>query len=269
MNELPSVPRQSERALRQWARHSLIQCRRLLTGWARDLGTATQTLLYPVLLLVMMKIVLGDSVSAATGEPSIFGTVPMITLIAAIYGSVISALGLENEKTSGLLSRFWTMPVHRAAGLTGRLLAEAVRVAVSTLLVVAVGFALGFRFTQGAAAAVGVLALPVLFGVAFAVFVTALATMAQGIVLVNIVGLITSMLLFFNSGFVPVFAYPTWLQPLVAHQPMSLAIDTMRGLSQGGPVAGPLRETLLWIAATILLCAYPAIRGYRRAAQSP
>lgn len=265
---LPEVEPKSEGALGTWAEHSLIQCKRLLLVWMRDPATTIQTLVYPALTLLMFSIVLGNSISAATGKPAVYGQVPMITLVAAMAGAVVSALGFKTEKSTGLLGRFWTMPIHRAAGFTGRMMAEAIRVLVTTIFVIGVGFFLDFRFDQGPLAALALIVIPVLFGVAFAVFVTALATVSEGVILVNLVGIVNTLLMFFNTGFVPVVAYPVWLQDVVANQPMSCAVEAMRGLSYGGPVAEPLMKTLLWVLALVVLFSYPAIRGYRRAAET-
>ena len=266
--ELPRVEPRSERSLVVWAVHSSIQCKRLLTAWLRDPATTIQTIVYPALTLVMFWIVLDDSISGFTGKPAIYGTVPMITLVAAMTGAVVSALGFKVEKATGLLGRFWTMPIHRAAGLTGRLLAEAIRITITTIVIIAVGFALGFRFDQGPWAALGLIGIPILFGLAFAVFITAIATVTEGPLLVQLVGIVMNLLLFFNSGFVPVLAYPSWLRSTVENQPMSCAIEAMKGLSYGGPVAEPLGNTLLWVAGAVLVFGYPAIRGYRKAAEN-
>lgn len=265
---LPEVAAKSEYAVSTWARQSALQCKRLLTGWVRDPSTTIQTLIYPALTLLMFDIVLGGTITNNTGIEAIYGQVSMITLIAAMAGAVVSALGFKVEKASGLLSRIYTMPVNRAAGLTGRLLAEAVRVLVTTLFVLAVGLALGFRFTQGPLAALALIGIPVLFGISFAVLVTALATFTEGIMLVSVISIFNSLLMFFNTGFVPVFAYPTWLQDVVGNQPMSTAIEAMRGLSAGGPVAEPMLKTLAWTIGMIAVFAWPAIRGYRRAAET-
>ncbi|MET9488550.1 ABC transporter permease [Nocardia sp. NPDC006630] len=265
---LPRVEQRSERTLSIWLEQSFIQCKRLLIGWARDPATTIQTIAYPAATLLMFRVVLGDSITSATGAPSIYGTVPMVMLVAAMAGSVVSALGFKVEKATGLLGRFWTMPVHRAAGLTGRLLAEAIRVLLTSLIVLAVGVCLGFRFWYGAAAGIAMLGIPIIFGIGFAVLVTALATITEGILLVQVIGVINSLLMFFNSGFVPVFAYPTWLQMTVQNQPMSTAIDAMRGLSFDGPIAVPLLKTVAWAVGMVVVFGYPAIRGYRKAAET-
>ncbi|MFD6896365.1 ABC transporter permease [Rhodococcus sp. NPDC060086] len=256
-----------ERSVAALWEHSRLQCGRLLLRWARDPATMIQALIYPALTLVMFRIVLGDSITAATGQPSIFGTVPMIVLVGAMFGSVVSAVGLRAERESGLLSRFYTLPIHRSAGLVGRLMAEAVRVLVTSIVIFAAGVVMGFRFTQGIPATLLMLVVPIVFGMGFAMMVTVLATLSSKIPLVEMVSIACTLLMFFNSGFVPVMAYPAWLQPIVANQPMSCAIDTMRALAVGGPLAEPMIKTVAWSLGMFLVFLVPAIRGYRRAAQ--
>ncbi|AII04917.1 MULTISPECIES: ABC transporter permease [Rhodococcus] len=249
--------------------HSLLQTRRLLLRWARDPYTMLQAIVYPSLMLLMFWAVLGISITKATGVNSVYGTVPMITLVGAMFGSIAGGLSLKKEWADGLLSRFWVLPVHRASGLLSRLMAESVRIVLTTVLIIAVGFAIGFRFDQGILAGIALMLLPLLFGVSFATMVTALAVNAAKAPLVELLSLLCTLLLFFNSGFVPTGAYPTWLQPFVENQPMSCAIDAMKGLSMGGPVAEPLLKTVAWSLAGLLIFTYPAVRGYRRAAGNP
>ncbi|QCQ92197.1 ABC transporter permease [Rhodococcus sp. SGAir0479] len=256
-------PESSAKAL--WV-HSTVQCKRLLTRWARDPSTMIQALLYPALTLVMFRIVIGNTVTAATGRPAVYGQVPMIILVGAMFGSIVSAVGLRVERKTGLLSRFWTLPIHRAAGLVGRMMAEAVRVLATTIVILVVGIFLGFRLTQGLLPSLFLLILPVIFGMGFAMMVTALATVSGDAPLVELVSIGCTLLMFFNSGFVPVMAYPEWLQPVVSAQPMSCAIDAMRGLAVGGPVLEPVLKTLAWSFGMMAVFVYPAIRGYRHAA---
>lgn len=254
-----------ERSVRALWTHSLIQAKRLLMRWMRDPSTMIQALLYPALMLVMFRVVLGNSISAATGAPAIYGQVPMIALVGAMFGSIVSAVGLKGERKSGLLSRFWTTPTHRAAGLLGRMIAEAVRVLVTTIVITCAGVAMGFRFTQGIPAGILLILVPIVFGIGFAVMVTFLATVAGDAPLVEVVSIFATLLMFFNAGFVPVLAYPPWLQPVVAAQPMSVAVDAMRNLAMGGQVLTPVLQTLAWSLGMAAVFLIPAIRGYKKA----
>ncbi|MFI8567770.1 ABC transporter permease [Rhodococcus sp. NPDC078407] len=258
----------AEGSIRALWTHSLIQAKRLLMRWMRDPSTMIQALLYPALMLVMFRVVLGNSISAATGSPAIYGQVPMIALVGAMFGSIVSAVGLKGERKSGLLSRFWTTPTHRAAGLLGRMIAEAVRVLVTTTVIISAGVAMGFRFTQGLQAGILLLLIPVVFGIGFAVMITFLATVSGDAPLVELVSIFCTLLMFFNAGFVPVLAYPLWLQPVVAAQPMSVAVGAMRNLAMGGPVMTPVLQTLAWSLGMVVVFLIPAIRGYKKASAS-
>ncbi|MEV6361815.1 ABC transporter permease [Nocardia asteroides] len=265
---LPVVHAKPEGAVSVWASHSLLQCKRLLMVWLRDPATTIQTIVYPAVTLLMFRIVLGDYITAYGGMPAIYGQAALLTLVAAMTGAVVSALGFKREKAAGLLSRFYTMPLNKASLLTGRLLAEAVRILITTVIVLLVAVPLGFLFMEDPLTNIALVCVPVLFGLGFAVMVTALATVTEGVMLISLISIVNTLLMFFNTGFVPIFAYPTWLQTIVENQPMSCAINAMIGLSYGGPVAEPLLKTLAWTLGMIAVFAYPAIAGYKRAAQS-
>ncbi|WP_051461625.1 ABC transporter permease [Tomitella biformata] len=262
---LASTP--SEKSLSALARQSLIQTQRLLIRWSRDPLTTVQALLYPALMLVMFQIVLGNSISSATGTSAIYGQTAMMALVASMVGSMIGAVTLNLEQRDGLLTRFWVLPVHRASSFIGRMIAEIIRIMVTTAIILAMGVVLGFRFDQGVMAAIGLYLVPLMFGVGFASMVTAAAVYGGKARLVELISLATSLLMFFNSGFVPVMAYPVWLQGFVRYQPMSCAVETMKALSVGGPLATPLLMTIGWAVGLVALFIYPAIRGYQRAAQ--
>lgn len=256
-----------ETSMSALARQSLLQTQRLLLRWSRDPLTTVQALIYPALMLVMFQIVLGNSISSATGTSAIYGQTAMMALVASMVGSMAGAVTLNLEQREGLLTRFWVLPVHRASSFVGRMLAEAIRILITTAVILTMGIALGFRFTQGLAAGIGVFFIPLLFGVGFASMVTAAAVYGGKTRLVELISLVTSLLMFFNSGFVPVQAYPSWLQGFVRYQPMSCAVDAMKALSIGGPLAAPLWMTIGWAVGLVALFIYPAVRGYQRAAQ--
>lgn len=84
-------------------------------------------------------------------------------------------------------------------------------------------------------------------------------------VLAEATGMVVSLLFFFCTGFVPLGQYPGWIQPVVDHQPMSYAVEAMRGLAFGGPVVTPMFGTLLWSAGIVVVCTVPMVIGYRKA----
>ncbi|WP_067813672.1 ABC transporter permease [Nocardia inohanensis] len=249
-------------------RDTTIQTQRLLLRWTRHPVTLLETLLIPCLLLFVLNTVIGNQVTRFSGHSALYGSVPMVAVIGALSGAVASGAMLWRERESGLLARFWILPVHRASGPLSRILAEGTRILLGTLMIIAFAHLLGFRFHQGVLAATTFTLIPVLFGLAFATAITAIASVAPKATLVESITILTSLLMFFSTGFVPTTAYPTWIRPLVAHQPISVTIDAMRALSEGGPLTRPLLLTLTWSLTTLFLFAIPAALGYRRASRS-
>lgn len=254
-----------ENSARVLVPQTLVQTRRILLRWGRDLTAIVEVLVLPVLFLLTVNIVLGHMVSQVTRHSALYGSVPMNALAAAINGSAIGAIGLIGERDDGLLRRLWVLPVHRASGVCSRVVAEAIRITITTAVLVAAGMMLGFRFQQGALAIVAWLIVPVIFGLSYATLITMVALHVAKNFLLEAVTLVHLLAVVFSTGFLPVGQFPKWIQPVVAHQPMTYAIEAMRGLSMGGPVRWPLIATLLWASGITAVCIVPALVGYRRA----
>jgi ABC-2 type transport system permease protein len=262
---LPVRRQYPENSVRLLVRNTLVQTKRILTRWARDLVTVLEALVLPILMMLTLNIVLGHLIYAATKDSALYSIVALIALGGAISGSTFAALDLIRERSSGLLSRLWVLPVHRASGVLSRIVAEAVRIVVTTVVMLGAGVILGFRFRQGVIAILMWISVPVIFGMAFAALITTVALYTAKTLVVEAVELVTLVLIFFSTGLFPVHQYPGWVQPVVAHQPVSYAVAAMRGLSAGGPVLAPMIATLLWSAGIAAACVVPMAIGYRRA----
>lgn len=254
-----------ERSLGLLFLHTWVQAQRLLLRWCRDIQTVIQALILPPMFLVSMNLVFGKPVSSVSGHSALYGSVPMAALVGAIFGSTASGICLMRERDEGLLARLWVLPVNRASGLLARLVAEAARILLTTLLVICTGAALGFRYRQGMLGAMVWVTVPVVFGVAFSFLVITMALYLVNTVVVEATGIAVTLLIYFCTGFVPLAEYPTWIQPVVQHQPMSYAVDAMRGFSFGGPVLAPTIATLLWSVGVVAVSAAPMAIGYRKA----
>ncbi|MDF0529314.1 ABC transporter permease [Tsukamurella sp. 8F] len=245
---------------------TLVLAGSLARSWARQPGIAIQAVVFPAFLLLMFQTVLGRTVDAMGGGESVYRNAGLIALIGVMYGSLATGIGLITERESGLLARQWTLPVPRAGFLAGRLLAELARALVSTAVLFGLAVCLGFRFSQGFAAGIGAFVVPVAFAAACALGIIAMATVTSEKQIVQVFGALFLLAMFFNTGFVPLDQYPGWLQPVVRWQPMSPAIDLMRGLTEGGAVAVPLAASAAWIVVIALLGGIVAARGFRHAA---
>ncbi|MFM9379142.1 ABC transporter permease [Gordonia sp. VNK21] len=256
-----------EYTVRSLLRASGLQAGRILYKWGTDTATLLQSLLFPALMVLLFWLVLDRSVSDYSGTSTAFSMVPMVALVGAMSGASISGLGLRRERTSGLLAKMWVLPVHRASAMLGRLAAEAVRIVVTVSAVLLVGTAIGFRIDSGLAGYLAIVLIALLFGLSFSIMVTALALRGRESRIVEWVAIGTNLAMFFNTGFVPASAYPGWLEPIVRYQPLSCAVEAIKGFAVDGALAQPLLLTAAWSALLIAVFTGPTLSGYRRATQ--
>lgn len=247
---------------------SVVFAGRLLTRWRRHPVVPIQSLLLPTLLLITYSLMVSKSMTKLTGANGLHGLVPMCAVGGAMLGALGAAFAIPKHRDSGILSRFWLLPVHRASALTGTLLAEAIRTLGATVLIMAVGFALGFRFHGGWLAMLVFILMPVLVVVVFATVAISIAVRSRSSTMLTWVGTASTSLVFCNAGVAPLQLFPSWLRPLVQFQPMSPVIDSMQALAEGHTALWPMTLTFGWILGLSIIFVPFAVRGYRTAAES-
>jgi ABC-2 type transport system permease protein len=240
---------------------------RLLTHWRREPVMAIQALLYPTFLLIAYELLVGKSILKLSGRDSIYGLVPTCAIAGAMFGALTASLAIRIELQWGLLSRLWVLPVNRASALTGRLVAEAVRTLVGSVIVTAVGVVLGLRFEGGLLAVIPFILVPVAVAVVFSTVLIAIAVRSTSSMALMLVGVVSVTAVFASSGAPPIETLPSWARPLVQFQPMYPTVQLMRALAEGGPALMPLLVSFIWALALAAVFVPLAISGYRAAAE--
>ena len=137
---------------------------------------------------------------------------------------------------------------------------------VTILIIVAVGYAVGFRFSNGAGPAIGMVVLATVFGLAICCIAAYTGLAIGDEESVQAFGMIWLFpITFLSSAFVPIHTMPGWLQAFANNQPVTYVIDTMRGMALGGPIAADLWKSIAWIAGIFIVFVPLAVRAYRRA----
>jgi ABC transporter DrrB family efflux protein len=241
--------------------------RRNLLVWMRVPAYLVFTVVQPVIFVLMFRYVFGGAIRVV-GVPGGYVNFLMPGIIGqtAAFACFGTAIALAQELKKGVIDRLRSMPMARSAVLTGRLLADTLRMLVTILIVLAVGFAVGFRFSNGVIPAIAMVALAVLFGVAIAT-ISAFTGLAIGDEeSVQAFGLIWIFpLTFLSSAFVPIATMPGWLQAFANNQPVTYTINAMRALALGGPVWDNLWKSLAWLAAIFIVFIPLSVRAYKQA----
>jgi ABC-2 type transport system permease protein/oleandomycin transport system permease protein len=220
----------------------------------------------PVIFVLLFRYVFGGAIHVP-GVPYVDFLMPGVFAQTVAFGSMNTAIGLATDLNTGLIERFRSLPMARSAVLAGRTLADAARNVFVVALMVAVGFAVGFRVHTNAIAFVGAMALLVLFGYAMSwVFAAVGLAVGDPETAQAAAFPLLAPLVFASSAFVPVSSMPGWLQAFARNQPLSVVVSASRALVLGGPTATHVLQALAWCAAILAVAAPMAVRRYRRAA---
>ena len=84
---------------------------------------------------------------------------PGIFVQNAIFGSTTTAIGLAEDLKKGLIDRFRSLPMARSAVLVGRTTSDLVKNLLLVMIVIGVGYLVGFSSRKGSCAALGVIVL--------------------------------------------------------------------------------------------------------------
>jgi ABC-2 type transport system permease protein/oleandomycin transport system permease protein len=171
----------------------------------------------------------------------------------------------------GIIDRFRSLPMASSAVLTGRTIADLARNLFTVVIMLTVGFLVGFR--PGGTPFEFLLGILLLLGVSFAfswisAFIGLLVRSVEAAQSGGFIWLFP--LTFASSAFVPVATMPGWLQTFARHNPISVLADALRGLFHVNPALTTadtrwaLIQSVAWIAAILLVFVPLSVIRYRR-----
>lgn len=264
------ITRPSPLQLARWGfSDSLVITKRNLLVWMRVPAYIVFTVVQPVIFVLLFRYVFGGAIQVGIPGGYVNYLMPGIIGQTAAFGSFATAIALAQESKTGVIDRFRSLPMARSAVLAGRLMADAVRMLITILVIVGVGYAVGFRFQNGVLAAIAMIALAEAFGICICCISAAIGLAIKDEESVQAFGLIWLFpLTFVSSAFVPIQSMPSWMQVFANHQPVTFVINAMRSLALGGnavPLNPSLWESLVSLAGILIVFAPLAVRAYRRA----
>ncbi len=240
--------------------------RRDMKIWTRNPAFLVFAIVQPVMFVLLFRYVFGGAIQVQVPGGYVNFLMPGIIAQSAAFASFGTAIALARQMQRGVIDRFRSMPMARSAVLLGRLVADSFRMLVTLLVILAVGYAVGFRFENGVLPGVLMMLLGLAFGVAVCTVSAYVGLAIRDEESVGSFGLIWLFpLTFVSAAFVPVSSMPGWLQAFANNQPVTIVIDEMRHLALGGALVEGAWQSAAWLAGVLLVFVPLAVRSYRRA----
>jgi ABC-2 type transport system permease protein/oleandomycin transport system permease protein len=242
-----------------------VMAKRNLTVWLRVPAYLVFTVVQPTIFTLLFRYVFGGAIHADVPGGYVNYLLPGIIGQTAAFASFATAISLAVEVQKGVIDRMRAMPMARSAFLGGRLLADVVRMTITILVIVGVGYAVGFRFHGGFGRAVAMVALAIVLGAAVCCISATIGLWLKDEESTQAFGMIWMFpLTFVSSAFVPVSSMPGWLQAFAVNQPITHVVNAMRALALGLPLHDDLWLSAVWLTGIFVVFAPLAVRVYKR-----
>jgi ABC-2 type transport system permease protein len=203
---------------------------------------------------------------ASEGVSYLSFLVPGISAMTVLFGASQAGIGLIRDAETGFLARMCAAPVSPALLLAGKVLADVVRLVLQAAVVAGLGLLVGARLRPAALPLLAAVACLALFALGFASLscLIALRTRVHES-MASFVHLVNMPLLFTSSALVPGRQMPPWLRTVADLNPLSAAVDALRGamLDSRMPVPGPSLASLIVVSLALFLLAARAMADRR------
>ena len=242
---------------------TLVLARRSLLRIPRQPDLLVGFTVQPIMFVLLFVYVFGGAISTP-GVSYVNYLIPGIIIQSMTFGGFVTALGLAEDLKKGLIDRFRSLPMSRAAVLTGRTLADLVTNSFQLVVMLAGRTRRRVPLRDRVAShrrgdrPLAARRLRVLVGVR--------ADRADRVVTGGSERLRLHDLFpvtFVSSAFVPVQSMPSWLQPVADNNPFTNMVNAARSLFIGTPAGNQIWLAVVWALAIAAVFSVLAVWRYR------
>lgn len=206
----------------------------------------------PILFTLLFTYLFGGALAGSTSHYLRY-LLPGTLALAVVFVTVYSGVTLNRDLATGAFDRFRSMPIWRPAPIVGALIGDVGRYLLAGVLVLGLGFAMGYRAGGGPTGVFAAVGLVVLFAVALSwAWITLGLLLRTPTAVMNLGFVIMFPLTFVSNVFIEPRTLPRWLRAAADANPISHLVSAARALMSGTPAG---RETLWVVAASLAFTA--------------
>ncbi|WP_405932787.1 ABC transporter permease [Streptomyces sp. NBC_00827] len=232
-------------------------------------GLLILTQAMPINMLLFFGYVFGSALAHPGQEYRAF-LVPGLLVATAANGIMTGMFQAAQDSHRGVMDRFHTLPMSRAAVPLGQAAADLVVTTVGMVPLMLVGLAVGWRIDGSALEAAGAVGLLLLFRFAMTWVGILLGLASRSEEAAGQLGAATFMLPLLSNAYIPTDNLPAWLRTIAEWNPISAVTTAMRDLFGNAPVPAdgawpvthPVAGSLAWCALLIAVFLPLAVRRY-------
>ena len=255
---------------------SLVVARRNLMQIVRIPAVLVFELVQPVMFVLLFRYVFAGNIANVPEEIVKLGgyvvfLMPGIIVQNAIFGATTTAIGIAEDLKSGLVDRFRSLPMARSAMLAGRATSDLIKNFILLLVVIGIGYLVGFSFKNGFLNALAMIALVLAVSFTFSWVMAAIALSVKKLEAVQAAAFTGIFpLVFMSSALVPIIGMDRWVQVIARNNPISHWANLARYFAVGeySQMGGTPQELVIlsavWIGVLLAIFMPLSIRLYSK-----
>ena len=232
---------------------SLLLAKRSILHIIRSFDQVMSLIMFPIMFMLLNRYVLGGAIDTGniTYANYLFAGIFVQTLA---FGANYTTINLAVDMKEGIVNRFRSLPMHNSAVIVGHIISDLFRNVISGIIIVAIGYLIGFRPNASLGEWGLVIGLAVIFTLAISWVSAILGLLVKSLEAAQWMGFVIIFpLTFVSSAFVPTDTMPSALRAFAENQPITLVIDSMRSWLVGTPIGNEGWLSLIWSIAIIVV----------------
>lgn len=237
--------------------------RRSIRHITRSVDQVLSLVLFPIMFMLLNRYVLGGSIN--TGIDYVNYLFAGIFVQTLAFGANYTTINLAVDMKEGIVDRFRSLPMATGALLIGHVTADLLRNVISGVIILVIGFIVGFRPNASPKEWLLVVGLAILFTLAISWLSAILGLMVKSLEAAQWIGFVFIFpLTFISSAFVRTDTLPSALKIFAENQPLTHVINAMRSWQVGTPMGNSDWLALVWCLGIIAVAVPVATWMYRR-----
>ncbi|KOG82058.1 MULTISPECIES: ABC transporter permease [Streptomyces] len=232
--------------------HTAVMTARALRLSSRNIDALITSLALPIMLMLIFVYFFGGAIDTGSEyDTYVMYVVPGVLLLSAGFGAATTATAVSEDMKGGIIDRFRSLDVGGTPVLAGHVAASTVRNLCATALVFGVALLIGFRPAATWSGWLLAAAVLIAYIVALSWLSAAIGLLARTPEAASGFTFFMSFLPYPSSAFVRTESMPDWLHGFADHQPITPAIESLRGLLLGQEMGGTPWIALAWAAGML------------------
>lgn len=213
----------------------------------------------PIMFMLLFRYVFGGAIE--TGVSYVNFLVAGILVQSVAFGSLTTSLSVATDLQRGIIDRFKSLPTVSWGVLMGHVTADLVRNVIQAVIMISVGFVVGFRPTASITEWFMIAGIVLLFTFAMSWIAAIMGLVAKSVEAVQWLGFfLVFPLTFASAAFVPTETMARWLKLFAENQPVTHVIEAIRALMIGTPPQDHIWLSVVWCVGVTII-AIP-VAGY-------